>query len=156
MDEVSEVHLVSKWCANARAVVSVEVGSPVVRHEKHDGRNRHDILHRTWRKTVPRLTGTSIAEKDLAGRSALSLSMSMFVSECSRRPPAREAKGKQQADVAFTHRLRNRRICAKRERSLCAHDRSGIRGAPCPRRNVLGCDAPVRSRTHLPGGGPSP
>ena len=102
MDEVSEVHLVSKWCANARAVVSVEVESLVVRHEKHDGRNRQGILHRTWRKTVPRLTGTSIARRrTFAGRSALSLSLSMFVSECSRRPPAREAKGKQQADVSF-------------------------------------------------------
>ena len=97
----------------------------------------HGILHRTWRKPVPRLTGTSIARRrTFAGRSALSLSLSMFVSECSRRPPAREARGNNKQTSAFTHRLRNR-TCAKRERSLWAHDRSGIRGAPCPRRNVL-------------------
>ncbi len=52
--------------------------------------------------------------------------------------PLRERRrGNNKQTSAFTHRLRNR-ICAKRERSLWAHDRSGIRGGPVPSTECFG------------------
>ena len=112
-------------------------GSLAARHERRDGRNRLNISGRTWRKTIPRVTGTSIPRRrTFAGWSAFPLSSSMFVSKCPRRAPAREVTGKRQADVSShapdTSSDRSDAFTISEGPRSRRHPRG-----PCPKRSVL-------------------